>query len=125
VSAMPLPVDELRSELQSAIEAKKCWRCGCFQDAVVQFDSSHKVQSLLGPMLMEARSLFQDKRYNCLGCDVCWPVVAINAAAEIDPAVAEADHCLTQRSRSFVRVGHLYRVITVCFATRRLWRFAP
>ena len=96
MSAMPLPVDELRSELQSAIEAKKCWRCGCFQDAVIQFDSSQKVQSLLGPMLMEARSLFQDKRYDCPGCDVCWPAVAINAAAEIDPAVAEADHCTTE-----------------------------
>jgi tetrahydromethanopterin S-methyltransferase subunit A len=54
VSAMPLPVDELRSELQSAIETKKCWRCGCFQDAVVAFENSQKVQPLLGPMLDEA-----------------------------------------------------------------------
>jgi tetrahydromethanopterin S-methyltransferase subunit A len=44
-------------------------------------------------MLDEAHRLFEEKRYDCLGCEPCWPAVAINAAAEIDPAVAEADHC--------------------------------
>jgi tetrahydromethanopterin S-methyltransferase subunit A len=96
VNAMPLPADELRSELQTAIGAIKCWRCGCFQDAVVAFENSPEVQSLLGPMLDEAHRLFQGKRYDCLGCDQCWPAVAINAAAQIDPAVAEAGHCPTE-----------------------------
>ena len=47
-------------------------------------------------MLGEARSLFQDVKYDCLGCEICWPADAINAAAELDPAVAEADHCPTE-----------------------------
>ena len=88
-----LPVDELKSELQSAIGAKKCWRCGCFQGAVAAIEGSTTVQPLLGPMLTEARSHFKDVRYDCLGCEICWPADAINIAAELDPAIAEADNC--------------------------------
>ena len=96
MSKTRVPVEALRSDLQSAIEAKKCWRCGCFQSAVAAFEDSTTVQPLLGPMLGEARSLFQDVRYDCLGCEICWPADAINTAADLDPAIAEADNCPTE-----------------------------
>ena len=86
-------VTKMEVELRQAIAASKCWRCGCFQDTVAAFEQSPSVHSTLSPLLEKARGLFQERRYDCLGCEVCWPAAALNAAAEVAPAVAEADHC--------------------------------
>jgi len=84
-------------ELRHAVAAKKCWRCGCFQDTINTLQGSASINDALGPLLDEAHTLFEPKRYDCLGCDVCWPAVAQNMAAEMDPAVAEGDHCATEK----------------------------
>ena len=83
-------------ELRLAMAAKKCWRCGCFQDTVNTLQGSVAINDALGPLLDEAKVLFEPKRYECLGCDICWPAVAQNFAAEIDPVVAEGGHCATE-----------------------------
>jgi len=83
-------------ELCQAIVAKKCWRCGCFQDTVNTLQGSGTISGVLGPLLNEAQALFEAKRYDCLGCEICWPAVAQNLAAEIDPAVAEGGQCATE-----------------------------
>ena len=83
-------------ELRQAIAAKKCWRCGCFQDTVNVLRGSAAINSPLGSLLEEAHARFEPKRYDCLGCETCWPAVAQNLAAEIDPVVAEGDHCATE-----------------------------
>ncbi len=84
-------------ELRRAMAAKKCWRCGCFQDAVNTLRGSAVINGPLGPLLGEANALFEPKRYDCLGCEVCWPAVAQNLAAEADPVVAEGGHCATEK----------------------------
>jgi len=86
---------QLAIELRAAMAAKKCWRCGCFQDAVDTLQNSAAISEPLGSLLNEAGKLFEPKRYDCLGCEVCWPAVAQNLAAELDPAVAEGSHCAT------------------------------
>jgi tetrahydromethanopterin S-methyltransferase subunit A len=86
---------QVDSEMHQAIAAKKCWRCGCFQDTVTALQDSSAIHQKLADLLEESRSLFEPKRYDCLGCDICWPAVAQNLAAEIDPAVAEGGHCAT------------------------------
>jgi len=58
--------------------------------------SSNAINDAFGSLLDEAQALFEPKRYDCLGCEVCWPAVAQNLAAEIDPAVAEGGHCATE-----------------------------
>ncbi len=88
-------LETVRSELRSAMAATKCHRCGCFQDTVRALEGSSVLQGRIGPQLAEARALFEMKRYDCLGCEVCWPAVAANAAAELDPALAQAGHCAT------------------------------
>jgi hypothetical protein len=80
---------QVDSEMRQAIAAKKCWRCGYFQDTVTALQDSSAIHQKLADLLEESRSLFEPKRYDCLGCDICWPAVAQNLAAEIDPAVAE------------------------------------
>jgi tetrahydromethanopterin S-methyltransferase subunit A len=86
---------QVESEMRQAIAAKKCWRCGCFLNTVTALQDSPVIHQKLDDLLEESRSLFEPKRYDCLGCDICWPAVAQNLAAEIDPAVAEGGHCAT------------------------------
>jgi len=77
--------------------AKKCWRCGCFQNTVNTLQASVTINESLGMLLAEAGALFEEMRYDCLGCEVCWPAVAQNLAVELDPAIAEGGHCATQK----------------------------
>jgi tetrahydromethanopterin S-methyltransferase subunit A len=93
---MPKSLTRLEAELRAAMAAKKCWRCGCFQDTVNTLQASATINISLQALLDEAGKLFELKRYDCLGCDICWPAVAQNLAAEFDPAIAEGGHCATQ-----------------------------
>ena len=86
----------VRQELGSAIAATKCHRCGCYQDTVEALAGSSVLQAIFASQLAEARALFEPKRYDCLGCEVCWPALVTNAAAEFDPVLAEASHCATE-----------------------------
>lgn len=90
-------LQQTEGELHSAMAAKKCWRCGCFQDTVNTLNDSSMIVKTLGSLLNEAQNLFEPKRYDCLGCEVCWPAVAQNLAAEIDSVIAEGGHCATQQ----------------------------
>lgn len=92
----PSTLETLETELRNAMRVTKCHRCGCFQNAVLSFEKSPVLKSRLRGVLEEARSLFQHKRYDCLGCEICWPAVASNAAAELDPMLAEETFCATE-----------------------------
>lgn len=93
----------IESELRAAMAANKCRRCGCFHDTINALQDSSSIGGTLGGLLSEAHQLFEPKRYDCLGCEVCWPAVAQNLAVEIDPSLAEGSHCATQASE--VREG--------------------
>ena len=86
---MSVFIDRIASELEAATSAKKCHACGCFQDSVVALRQT-ELASSLGEPLSEANAVFLDRRYDCLGCEVCWPANALNIAAEAVelPAVA-------------------------------------
>ena len=96
----PQKLIQVETELRAAMVAKKCWRCGCFQDTVTTLQNSAVITKTLEALLIEAHNLFEPKRYDCLGCEVCWPAVGQNLAAELDPAVAEGSHCATQAPES-------------------------
>lgn len=95
IAEKPL-LDTVRTELRSAMAATKCHRCGCFQDTVAAFEGSASLRALLPGLIEEARTLFEVRRYDCLGCEVCWPALANNAAAELYPALAQVNHCATE-----------------------------
>jgi len=92
----PKQLVQIAVELRAAKAAKKCWRCGCYQDTVHTLQASATLSDRLHSLLEEARSLFEPKRYDCLGCEVCWPAVAQNLAAELDPTIAEGSYCATE-----------------------------
>jgi len=77
-----LLIQQIGDELRQAMTAKKCRWCGCFQDTVNTMRRSVLVSEVLGTLLDEARTLFEAKRYDCLGCEVCRPAVAQNLAAQ-------------------------------------------
>jgi tetrahydromethanopterin S-methyltransferase subunit A len=82
-------LEVVRQELiRLAMAATKCHRCGCLpgygagagQQSSVLFERFLRRNSPRRPV-----ALFEPKRYDCLGCEVCWPAVATNAAAETRP----------------------------------------
>lgn len=89
---------DLRQQLGSAMAAPKCHRCGCYQDTVQALETSSALPADLASQLAEAHALLKPKRYDCLGCEVCWPAAVLNAAAELDPALAQAGQCATETS---------------------------
>lgn len=91
-----IPLRRIESELRAAMTANKCRRCGCFHDTISALQNSGTLAGTLGNLLADARRLFEPKRYDCLGCEVCWPAMAQNLAAELDPLLAEGSHCATQ-----------------------------
>ncbi len=82
-------------QLAEATAAKKCHACGCFQGAVAAFEKTQVGRGELAPALARARETFAARKYDCLGCEVCFPAVAENAFAEAFPDEARAPLCPT------------------------------
>lgn len=74
-------------QLQEAIAAAKCHQCGCLQQTVQALAETEAGQGELAEILAQARSVFVPKKYDCLGCAVCYPAVAANAFADAYPDV--------------------------------------
>lgn len=80
--------------LGDATAAKKCWHCGCLHSSLraieEAFPESGRPESLTA-IVQLARSRLSDVKYDCLGCEVCWPALAINAlGVEGDACPGEA-----------------------------------
>ncbi len=82
-------------QLGEATAAKKCHPCGCFQTTVASFAKTEAGQRELATVLARARAVLVEKRYDCLGCQVCFPAVAENAFADAFPREATAPLCPT------------------------------
>ncbi len=82
-------------QLAEATAAKKCHACGCFHAAVAAFAQTEAARRELAPALARARETFVPKKYDCLGCEVCFPAVAENAFADAFPGEALAAPCPT------------------------------
>lgn len=88
----------ITEQLDEAIAAPKCHQCGCLQQTVEALSTTPAgKQSGLAGKLAEARAVFKPKRYDCLGCAVCYPAIAANAFVEAFPeAGAGLDLCPTE-----------------------------
>ena len=82
------PVDRLTeaaAQLRTAAETKKCWACGCLHHALETIDRAVPETSrpmLLGEAMVSARACLVPQRYDCLGCEICYPAVALSALGE-------------------------------------------
>ncbi len=79
-------------QMHDAASAKKCWQCGCLHSSLRAIGEAfpNGGSAELGDVLALARSRLQPMRYDCLGCEICWPALAINAlGVEGDACPAE------------------------------------
>jgi tetrahydromethanopterin S-methyltransferase subunit A len=85
------------TQLAEAIAAPKCHKCGCLHKTVEALSGTEAGKNELAAILTEARSVFVQKQYDCLGCSVCYPAIAANAFVEACPDVgAGLDLCPTE-----------------------------
>jgi tetrahydromethanopterin S-methyltransferase subunit A len=77
-------LDQAAEMLQSAAAARKCWACGCLRHALNTITLALAVigrSTAVDAALAAARENLLPQRYECLGCDVCFPAVALNDLA--------------------------------------------
>lgn len=91
-------VEEAAAQLDRATAAKKCWPCGCFHDTLKALDEALPVGARsprLASAIEKGKDTLVARKYDCLGCEVCYPALAINALngsgakLEIDPCPTE------------------------------------
>lgn len=90
-------VSEAVRELREASAAKKCWTCGCLKSSVEGIEralSEGEQPPELTAALREVRERFAPVKYDCLGCAVCFPALAVNAlAATLAERGVDLDAC--------------------------------
>lgn len=108
-------LDRVRDHLANGVAAKKCHRCGCMQRTVEALGSTAVGRAELQVELDEARKVFVEKEYDCLGCRVCFPAAAANVFEEAYPEESAAlDFCPTdepEARRGWPPLPGDYRVV--------------
>jgi tetrahydromethanopterin S-methyltransferase subunit A len=98
----PLPVapgalEETVARFGDAAAAKKCWSCGCLHSSLATAERAFAADALpprLAQALGAARSCLLEVRYDCLGCEVCYPARALDALGRVPGAHTEgAEAC--------------------------------
>jgi tetrahydromethanopterin S-methyltransferase subunit A len=91
-------IEEAVTQLRQAAAAKKCWACGCLHHAIESIDQESPAArrpSELASAFEAARERLVPIRYDCLGCEVCYPALAVNALARAGIGLAAAS-CPTE-----------------------------
>jgi tetrahydromethanopterin S-methyltransferase subunit A len=80
------PLREAAARLQEAAANPSCWHCSCFHNAIPAFARAYPPEqrpAALEAVLAAARERLGQVRYDCLGCDTCYPALALNALEEL------------------------------------------
>ncbi|MGC1345201.1 MAG: hypothetical protein WA863_03670, partial [Methyloceanibacter sp.] len=94
----------VEDQIVQAVKHSKCHKCGCLQQTVQALAGTDAGQGPLAEVLRQARETFEPKRYDCLGCAICFPALAANAFVEAYPDEgAGLDLCPTEEPDA--RVG--------------------
>lgn len=79
----------VREQFGRAIAASKCHGCGCLVHAVETLEKAATTIPDLGTVLDDVRRVLVPKKYDCLGCDVCFPAIAANALSDALPELTQ------------------------------------
>lgn len=88
------PLNELQSELREGMQLAKCRKCGCMKETLESLRSSissvyREVESSNLVSDIEGwRDQMEPIKYVCLGCEYCFPAVAINIFNQAYPEEA-------------------------------------
>ncbi|MCC6239713.1 MAG: DUF4346 domain-containing protein [Phycisphaerales bacterium] len=93
LQVLPPDVGKAVAQLREAAAAKKCWRCGCMHSSLKAIEEAFPLATRsadLGEAIQAAETRLVPAQYDCLGCEVCFPAIAINAlGVEGDACPAE------------------------------------
>src|SRR3990172_2746731 len=73
-------------QLNNAGSAKKCHSCGCFHDTIDTIHRAYeglRIPDELAHVLEKSESVLAERRYDCLGCEVCFPPLAVKLLESI------------------------------------------
>jgi tetrahydromethanopterin S-methyltransferase subunit A len=90
---------EAAAQLCAAADARKCWACGCLRLALNAIERTVPEPSrpaVLANAMATARGRLMPQRYECLGCDVCYPAVALDALDSTSGCAGDAEVCPTE-----------------------------
>ncbi len=76
---------EAARQIEASAAAEKCWGCGCLHgslDAIHRAIPEERQPPSLRQAVERARGRLTPVRYDCLGCQVCYPALAMNALNE-------------------------------------------
>jgi len=93
-------IEKIRAELQAGMDLAKCRKCGCMKETLENLASSlapsesgasSELLQQIGAWLKQMEPI----KYACLGCEYCFPAVAMNIFHQAFPEAAEARplHC--------------------------------
>ncbi len=92
---------EALTYLHEAAGLEKCWACGCFQQLIQTLEQAFPNGEGPGELreaVEQAKSFLVQQRYDCLGCEVCIPPLALNALTRaLGEAVSELEVCPTEQ----------------------------
>ena len=84
-------LQEAVAQLAEAAAAQKCWSCGCLHSGLAAIERAFPADTRpaeLDSVVLTVRERLVEMRYDCLGCEVCYPAVAINALSELGSDLA-------------------------------------
>lgn len=85
--------------LREAAAAEKCWPCGCLHIGLTAIERAFPVGMRppeLDAILRSTRDRLVELRYDCLGCELCYPAAAMNALSGLgDAHPIQAEACPT------------------------------
>src|SRR5262249_8059589 len=86
-------LERIRVELHEGIRLAKCRKCGCMQEALEHLQTAlSRTQAEGTSELFDFVRAWQRRmkpiQYSCLGCEYCYPAVALNALQEALPEAA-------------------------------------
>lgn len=92
-------MERIRAELQEGMGLAKCRRCGCMQEALAHLQTAlpgirAEGAGQLRHLVQAWQQQMKPVQYACLGCDYCYPAVALNVLHKTIPdAAASALAC--------------------------------
>ncbi len=90
------PLEKVEAELSEGMSLAKCRKCGCMKDALDGLSNSltnskENSEGGLSDTLLQWKSQMEPIKYACLGCEYCFPAVALNEFSKAFPDAAPTD----------------------------------
>lgn len=90
------PLEKIEAELREGMALAKCRKCGCMQETLETLGNALKSVETRSPNGLEGnianwQTEMEPIKYACLGCQYCFPAVAMNLFNEAYPEAAPKD----------------------------------